>query len=49
MLCQKAIDFLDWQGFDMQQYATFFLKVGYKNFLKMEEVIILHIFTGINM
>jgi len=31
---QKAWEFLDWQGFDMQQYTTFFSESGVQEFSK---------------
>jgi hypothetical protein len=31
---QKALEFLDWQGFDMQQYITFFSESWVKEFSK---------------
>ena len=46
---QKSWEFLDWQGFDMQQYQTMFLNYGYKSLLKMVVVIIQLTFIGINM
>jgi hypothetical protein len=31
---QKSIDFLDWQGFDMQQYAAFISQSWVQEFSK---------------
>jgi hypothetical protein len=46
---QKSWEFLDWQGFDMQQYKLCLVSYGYKSLLKMVVVIIQLISIGINM
>jgi hypothetical protein len=46
---QKSWEFLDWQGFDMQQYKLCLVSYGYKSLLKKVVVIIQLISIGINM
>jgi hypothetical protein len=46
---QKAWEFLDWQGFAMQEYTTFFSESWVQEFAKMVVDIIPRTFIGINM
>ena len=45
---QKSWEYLDHQGYDMQQYTTMLVSCGYKSFLKKVEVITLHTYIGTN-